>query len=150
MFEDTEATVGADESREQTEAFFRGPLRALIEHVDAPTLVAIQSHLIEGSAAFARLGPSLERVAIPLLDAQASSVVTTILTRRLSHAGIAQSAGEIFAGDAIEALAGVYRQSSGNLRHLLAVAHDATDRAAMDRATLVELAHVRFGLAQWT
>jgi hypothetical protein len=148
VFEDTEATVGADESRAKTEAFFRGPLRAFLEQVDAPTLVAIQSHLTTDSVAFSRLAPSLERVVIPLLDGRSVAVVSAILTQRIRHVGISGSAERIFSSEAIDALAAAYRHTGGNLRQVLSAAHEATQRAAIDRAGLVEIAHVQFGLAQ--
>jgi len=82
VFEDTEAIVGGADDRERAEAFFAGPLSAFIDQIDAPTLVAVQTHLTEGSRAFDRLAPVLERLTIPC----SSSTPVTSWTRS-SHAG---------------------------------------------------------------
>lgn len=82
VFEDTEATVGGADDRQRAEAFFAGPLSAFVDQVDAPTIVAVQTHLINGSRAFGRLAPVLELITIPLLSGRARNAIDTILARR--------------------------------------------------------------------
>lgn len=149
VFEDTEATVGGGDDRERAEAFFAGPLSAFIDQVDAPTLVAVQTHLTEGSRAFARLAPGLERLEIPQLDERAQALVASILNRRLALGGLSDRVSAIFDIAAMQALAEFYRDTPGDLRRLLAAAHEAADHAASDGAEQIALAHVRFGIAQW-
>jgi hypothetical protein len=149
VFEDTEATVGGGDEGDRAEAFFAGPLSAFVDQVDAPTVVAIQTHLTAGSRAFARLAPVLERLEIPLLDERARNVVERILTRRLQLAGIEAPLTAIFDAAALDALAEFYRQTRGDLRKLLAAAHEAADHSASDGAQQIGAPHARFGIAQW-
>lgn len=149
VFEDTEATVGGADDRQRAEAFFAGPLSAFVDQIDAPTLVAVQTHLADGSRAFARLAPVLERLAIPLLDRHARRVVDSILARRIELADLDQPITALFDNPALDELASFYRQSSGDLRRLLAATHEAAEHATADQARLVGLPHVRFGIAQW-
>ncbi|HEX5853457.1 MAG TPA: hypothetical protein VFY36_10235 [Solirubrobacteraceae bacterium] len=149
VFEDTEATVGGADDRERAEAFFAGPLSAFVEHVGAPTLVAVQTHLIEGSRAFGRLAPALERLTIPVLAELARPVVDAILARRLMLADLNGQITGIVESAALDELAEFYRQSSGDLRRVLAAAHEAAEHAAAEGAELISLPHVRFGIAQW-
>lgn len=149
VFEDTEATVGGADDRERSEAFFAGPLSAFVEQVAAPTVVAVQTHLIEGSRAFARLAPVLEQLTIPLLDDVARRTVDAILARRIEAAGLNVPVSEIFQGTALDALAGFYRESVGDIRKVLAAAHEAAEHAAADAAEIIGEPHARFGIAQW-
>jgi energy-coupling factor transporter ATP-binding protein EcfA2 len=149
VFEDTEATVGASDDPEGAEAFFAGPLSAFVDQVDAPTLVAVQTHLIDGSRAFARLAPVLERLEIPLLEDRARNVVDSILARRLQLAGLTEPLAAILEVAALEELAEFYRHTRGDMRRLLAAAHEAADHAASDGAEQISPPHVRFGIAQW-
>jgi energy-coupling factor transporter ATP-binding protein EcfA2 len=145
VFEDTEATVGGANA----EAFFAGPLSAFVDQVGAPTLVAVQTHLIEGSRAFARLAPVLEQLTIPMLDGRARLAVEAILTRRIELAEIMATISEIFDASALGELAEFYRHSDGDLRRVLAAAHESAEHAAADRQEQIGLPHVRFGIAQW-
>jgi energy-coupling factor transporter ATP-binding protein EcfA2 len=145
VFEDTEATVGGANA----EAFFAGPLSAFVDQVGAPTLVAVQTHLIEGSRAFARLAPVLEQLTIPLLDMSARLAVEAILTRRIELAEIVAAITEAFDDAALDELAEFYRHSEGDLRRVLAAAHEAAEHASADREERIGLPHVRFGIAQW-
>lgn len=149
VFEDTEATVGGGEDRERSEAFFAGPLSAFVEQVGAPTVVAVQTHLIEGSRAFARLAPVLEQLAIPMLGDVARRTVEAILGRRIESAGLGVPISEIFESAALDALAGFYRHSGGDIRKVLAAAHEAAEHAAADAAEIIGEPHARFGVAQW-
>lgn len=149
VFEDTEATVGSGDDREGAEAFFSGPLSAFVDQVDAPTLVAVQTHLIDGSRAFGRLAPSVERLIIPLLDDHARRVVDSILVRRLALVDLDGSLTAIFDPPALDELADFYQASGGDLRRVLAAVHEAAEHANSDGAEVIALPHVRFGVTQW-
>ena len=149
VFEDTEATVGGANERQRAEAFFAGPLSAFVDQVDAPTLVAVQTHLVEGSRAFGRLAPVLERLTIPLLSDQARHALQLILARRVELADASVRITDIIEDAALDELAEFYRHSNGDLRRVLAAAHEAAEHAAADRAERIALPHVRFGIAQW-
>lgn len=149
VFEDTEATVGGADDRERAEAFFAGPLSAFVDQVGAPTLVAVQTHLIEGSRAFGRLAPVLERLTIPLLSDRARHALEAILTRRTELAGLRIHITDIVEGAALDELAEFYRHTGGDLRRVLAAAHEAAEHAAADQAQRIAHAHARFGIAQW-
>ncbi len=149
VFEDTEATVGGGDARNRAEAFFAGPLRAFVEQVDAPTVVAVQTHLIEDSPAFERLAPLIERLIVPTLDSRARRVVGAILARRIDLAGLGKQITAVIDDEGIEELSGFYRQSRGDLRRVLAAAHEAAEHAASETAQRIGPAHIRFGIAQW-
>ena len=149
VFEDTEATVGGADDQQRAEAFFAGPLSAFVDQIDAPTIVAVQTHLIDGSRAFARLAPVLELITIPLLSAPARNAIETILARRIDPVLPRAQLASIIDADALDALTEFYTQSSGDLRRVLAAAHEAAEHAAGDQAELIGLSHARFGIAQW-
>jgi hypothetical protein len=149
VFEDTEATVGAEEGHESAEAFFAGPLSAFVDQVDAPTIVAVQTHLIDDSRAFGRLAPSLQRLTIPLLENRARAVVDSILARRLEPATLDDALASVFDQAGLDELADFYQSSGGDLRRVLAAVHEAAERASSDEAELIALPHVRVGVALW-
>ena len=148
VFEDTEATVGAADDRQRAEAFFAGPLSAFVDQIDAPTLVAVQTHLIDGSRAFSRLAPVIERLTIPLLGQHARRVIDSILGRRLELSGL-NHVTDLFDAAALDELADFYQLSAGDIRRLLAAAHEAAEHAAADQGDRINLAHIRFGITQW-
>jgi hypothetical protein len=149
VFEDTEATVGGVDDRHRAEAFFAGPLSAFVDQVDAPTIVAVQTHLINGSRAFGRLAPVLELITIPLLSDRARPAIETILARRTELAQPDAQLASIIDATALDALTEFYTQSDGDLRRVLAAAHEAAEHAAADQAAQISEAHARFGIAQW-
>jgi hypothetical protein len=149
VFEDTEATVGGADDRQRAEAFFAGPLSAFVDQVDAPTIVAVQTHLIDGSRAFGRLAPVLERITIPLLSDLARNAIETILARRTELALTDVKIADIIDAAALDALTEFYTSSGGDLRRVLAAAHEAAEHAAADQAEQISLSHARFGIAQW-
>jgi hypothetical protein len=149
VFEDTEATVGGADDRQRAEAFFAGPLSAFVDQVDAPTIVAVQTHLIDGSRAFARLAPVLELITIPLLTDPARNAIETILARRIELAQPGAQLASIIDAAALDALTEFYTESGGDLRRVLAAAHEAAEHAAGDQAEQIGLSHARFGIAQW-
>ncbi len=149
VFEDTEATVGGADDRRRAESFFAGPLSAFVDQVGAPTIVAVQTHLIEGSRAFARLAPVLERITIPLLSDPARNAIEAILARRLELARLRVHVADIIDPAALDSLTEFYTHSGGDLRRVLAAAHEAAEHAAADQAEQISLSHARFGIAQW-
>lgn len=149
VFEDTEATVGGADNRQRAEAFFAGPLSAFVDQVEAPTIVAIQTHLIDGSRAFERLAPGMELITIPLLENQAREAVTAILAKRLEQVAPDVPLTAILDVAALDAFAEFYKQSDGDLRRVLAAAHEAAEHAAGDQAKQIGVSHARFGIAQW-
>ncbi len=149
VFEDTEATVGGADDRQRAEGFFAGPLSAFVDQVGAPTIVAVQTHLIEGSRAFARLAPVLELITIPLLSDPARDAIETILARRIELAQLRAQLASIIDATAVDALTEFYTESGGDLRRVLAAAHEAAEHAAADQAEQISLSHARFGIAQW-
>ncbi len=149
VFEDTEATVGGADDRQRAEAFFAGPLSAFVDQVDAPTIVAVQTHLINGSRAFGRLAPVLELITIPLLSGRARNAIDTILARRTELAQPHAQLANIIDTPALDALTEFYTQSGGDLRRVLAAAHEAAEHAAADQAAQIGGSHARFGIAQW-
>ena len=149
VFEDTEATIGGVDERRRAEAFFAGPLSAFVEQVDAPTIVAVQTHLLEDSRAFGRLAPVLQRLVIPLLDESSGSAIEMILARRVELAGLELRLGELLERAALEQLADFYRQSSGDLRRVLVATHEACEQAAADGVDVIGAPHIRYGIAQW-
>jgi len=149
VFEDTEATVGGADDRHRAEAFFAGPLSAFVDQVDAPTIVAVQTHLINGSRAFDRLAPVLELITIPLLSDRARNAIETILARRTKLAQPNAQLASIIDTTALDALTEFYTQSDGDLRRVLAAAHEAAEHAAADQAPQISESHARFGIAQW-
>lgn len=149
VFEDTEATVGGADDRQRAEAFFAGPLSAFVDQIDAPTIVAVQTHLIDGSRAFARLAPVLELITIPLLSAPARNAIETILARRIELAQPRTQLANVIDATALDVLTEFYTQSGGDLRRVLAAAHEAAEHAAADQAEQISLSHARFGIAQW-
>jgi hypothetical protein len=149
VFEDTEATVGGADDRGRAESFFAGPLSAFVDQVGAPTIVAVQTHLIEGSRAFARLAPVLEQITIPLLREPARNAIQAILARRIELAQPQAQVADIVDSAALDSLTEFYTHSGGDLRRVLAAAHEAAEHAAADHAGQIGLAHARFGIAQW-
>lgn len=149
VFEDTEATVGGADDRHRAEAFFAGPLSAFVDQVDAPTIVAVQTHLIDGSRAFGRLAPVLELITIPLLGDRARNAIETILARRVELVQPDAQLTSIIDTAAVGALTDFYTLSGGDLRRVLAAAHEAAEHAAADQAAQIGESHARFGIAQW-
>ncbi len=149
VFEDTEATVGGADDRLRAESFFAGPLSAFVDQVGAPTIVAVQTHLIEGSRAFARLAPVLERITIPLLSDLARNAIEAILARRIELARLQVQVAHIIDSTALDSLTEFYTHTGGDLRRVLAAAHEAAEHAASDHAAQIGLSHARFGIAQW-
>jgi Cdc6-like AAA superfamily ATPase len=109
----------------------------------------VQTHLIDGSRAFGRLAPVLERITIPLLSDLARNAIERILARRAELALTNVQIADIIDPVALDALTEFYTNSGGDLRRVLAAAHEATEHAAADQAEQIGLSHDRFGIAQW-
>lgn len=150
VFEDTEAIVGGVDEAAVTQGFFGGPLRQFVEEIDAPCLVAVQTHLTENNEAYARLSATIEVIKIPHLQAEAPDALARILERCLDVSEtVSCRLGEIIAPDALAALVQFYDETSGDVRKTLAAAHTATEEAAAMGAQEVRAAHVRIGVSDW-
>jgi hypothetical protein len=149
VFEDTEATVGGGDDQIRAESFFAGPLSAFVDQVDAPSIVAVQTHLTESSRAFARLAPVVEQIKLPLLTELAGDALQAILARRIELAQMDRSVADLIDETALALLTEFYAHSDGDLRRVLAAAHEATEHAAGDQAERIGASHARFGIAQW-
>jgi hypothetical protein len=86
VFEDTGGHSRGRRRSRRAESVFAGPLSAFVDQVGARTIVAVGTHLIEGSRAFTRLAPVLERIAIPLLSEPARNASESIRVRRIELA----------------------------------------------------------------
>jgi Cdc6-like AAA superfamily ATPase len=56
---------------------------------------------------------------------------------------------EVLDPDALDSLTDFYTLSGGDLRRVLAAAHEAAEHAAADQAAQIGVSHARFGIAQW-
>jgi Cdc6-like AAA superfamily ATPase len=90
-----------------------------------------------------------ERITIPLLSDVARNAIETILARRVELARLQAQIAEVIDPAALGSLTEFYRQSGGDLRRVLAAAHEAAEHAAGDQAAHIGLSHARFGIAQW-
>lgn len=142
VMEDTEAAMGADRPPGEVEQFFRGPITAFVQEVDAPCVIAVQRHLVADSPAYERLAPGQTTIDLPRLGGRAAEAIAELLAHRLSQYDVTFGLRDVMADDAVEALAVVYAYANGNLRNVLVVAHDATVRAAEMRSERVRLAHI--------
>ncbi|HEV3320744.1 MAG TPA: hypothetical protein VG147_00965 [Solirubrobacteraceae bacterium] len=78
-----------------------------------------------------------------------ANAIETILTRRTELALTGVRIAEIIDAAALDALTAFYTNSGGDLRRVLAAAHEAAEHAAADQAEQISLSHARFGIAQW-
>jgi replication-associated recombination protein RarA len=93
--------------------------------------------------------PVLERITIPLLGSLARNAVETILARRTELALPDARIADVIDAAALDALTEFYTSSGGDLRRVLAAAHEAAEHAAADQAERIGPSHARFGIAQW-
>lgn len=139
---DTEAAMGADRPPQEVEAFFHGPVRAFVQEIDAPCVIAVQSHLAERSATYRRLAMSQTEIRLPALGDRALAGIGALLTHRLDQYDLGLGLDDVMAPDALEGLAMAYAYGRGNLRHVLAIAQDAAVRASEMGSEIVRIAHV--------
>ena len=149
VIEDTEAVVGGGAGDSVIDGFFEGPLRAFVQELAAPCLVAVQTHLTVDRPAFDRLAAVMEVIEIPHLRDEARDALPRILARRLEVGGAGFALGEAIADDALDGLVQFYDDAQGDLRRTLAAAQDAAEDAAAMDAERIRAAHVRVGAANW-
>jgi len=142
VMEDTEAAVGADRPAGDIERFLDGPVRAFVQEIDAPCVIAVQSHLVRDSDMFARLAATQTEIVLPSFADRAVDAIAAVLAHRLAQYDVGVAVQDVVAPDALDGLGLAYAYAEGNLRHVLAIAHDATVRAAEMGSELVRIAHV--------
>lgn len=148
VFEDTEAAIGGRASLERVDAFFRGPVAAFMNEVEASFLIAIQDH-IATQEPFQRVAPGLLRIELPQFTGEAAtSAVSQIVAHRLSRSDPALDIGDVFSPDALAALGAAYSRA-GSVRHVLAATQSAADHASQDGAETILRAHIDLALAEW-
>lgn len=142
VLEDTDAMTGGP--GEQAERFLQAVL-VLTRELDTPMIIAVQHH--HRGAAYDRLRQAGREIAIPRL-VEAGQALRRIVAHRLHRAELdGMSADQVIDEDAIAALlVGVYDESDGNLRQILAVLQFALDHAVDEQAELLTLPHIRHGL----
>ena len=148
VLEDTEAALGGDD-RDRVEGFFDGPIRAFMQEVDAPLLLAAQEHLTAASDAFRRLEPAMSRIVLPRFEERAHEALVVILQHRVRLEELELDVREVIEDEAIEVFAESYRTTGGNLRLTLAAAHSATEYAVEARSDRVRASHARAGASDW-
>jgi hypothetical protein len=109
--DDAEAIAGGQ--AEVVEGLLGGVARIFVEEIDASFLLAIQPHLVEESAAYARLAPSMLVLAMPMLGERAGDALERILTRCLEVAEIACRLDNVFSPDALTGLVQFYDDMGG-------------------------------------
>ena len=113
VIEDTEAVVGGGAGDTVVDGFFDGPLRAFVQELAAPCLVAVQTHLTVDRPAFERLAAVMEVIEIPHLRGEARDALPRILARRLEVGGAAFALAEALADDALDGLVQFYDDAAG-------------------------------------
>ena len=148
VFEDTEAIVGGGDAGARADGFFRGPLHQFVQEIDAPSLIAVQTHLT-GSSPFKRLAAGMEIIRLPQFGSAAREAIVRILQRRVDLAGLECPLVDILADDGLDGLVQFYDDTGGDVRRTLAAAQDAADGAAGMGSERVKAGHVRVGAANW-
>lgn len=148
VMEDTEAVVSGPSADTTAEAFFAGPVKAFLQEVDAPLLLAVQDHLTE-SAEFRELVPAMRRIDVPDLGDDAGAAIETIARRRLSDAGLDVELDDLISQGSVAALAAWYADSGRSLRHTLAALQSAAEHAENSGADRIDLPHAQAAIVDW-
>jgi hypothetical protein len=148
VMDDTEAIVGGPDEPAVVEGFFTGPLHAFVQEIDAPCMVAVQTHLATGQP-YARLAAGMEAIEIPHAGAEARETLARILERCLVVAALPFGVRDVLAADALDGLVQFYDDVGGDLRKTLAAVHGAAEDASEMRAERITASHVRVGADQW-
>jgi hypothetical protein len=149
VLEDTEAAVGGREREEVVEAFFDGPVRAFMNELEAPCLLAVQDRFTDCKA-FNELAPSMHLISVPLFDvATAASVIRNVLDQRLDQFELQPRSSDVLSGESVSLLAEFYVETSGSLRHVLAAAQTASEHALDQGVSEIGAGHVRAAMADW-
>jgi hypothetical protein len=147
VLEDTEAAVGAGDLA-QLDRFLDGPVRAYIDEVDAPLILAIQDDLAERSAVFPEMSASLRPIEIDrLVDPDRG--MREIVARRLEIDDVAANLDQIFRDDAFPLMTAFYDETSRDFRRTLAMIQTAVESAMDMGADLVTASHVLEASNEW-
>jgi hypothetical protein len=148
VLEDTEAAVGAGD-RDRLERFLSGPVRAYMDQVDAPLVLAIQDDLAEASAAFHDLAASMRIIEVDRLS-DPKAGVRAILARRLDlDDAVEATVEDVFRDDAFSAITAFYDETRHDFRLTLAVVQTAVESAMDMNAELVTASHVLEAGNEW-
>lgn len=148
VFEDTEAALGTGVDDATRDRFFTNSLKLLVREIETPTIIAIQDHFTE-LAAYADLRPYLFEATIPSLAARTADGLRAILAHRLEFFGIDARVEDLIPAEAMPALAALYDETDGSIRHVLAALEVAATAAIDSEATRLEAGHVRLGVEDW-
>lgn len=135
ILHDVEAHLGRDADQAQIEAFFRVIVGALVDDLDAPSLLAVQTRF-RSEPAYGLLQEKLHEVDIPRLPEE-GRWLDALFTHRMQESGLQAQAGDAFTDDALIALAASYHRKA-DLRETLAVAEAAVVHALDDAPGDVE------------
>ncbi len=119
-----------------------------MREIETPTIIAVQDHFT-GLEAYADLRPYLFESAIPRLAGRAVDGLRAILAHRLQFFGIDVPVENLIAAEALPALAALYDEKAGSIRHVLAALAVAAAAAIDSDATRLEAGHVRLGIEDW-
>lgn len=149
VLEDTEAAIGGTEDPELATAFLTGPVRAFVNELETPCLIAIQTVFTHGDA-YAQLAAQLRTIEIPTLsDSTAHQALHAIITNRLQQYELESDPYAVVADEVTEQLIGFYDETEHNLRFTLAALQAAAEYAADMRAQQIAPGHVRAALTDW-
>jgi len=148
VVEDTEAALGADATDDDRERFFANSLRLLVREVETPTIIAVQEHFtaLDG---YSQLRRSLFEARIPTLAPQTVNALRTIIAYRLAIFEIDATLDALIADEAWPALAALYDETHGSIRHVVAALELAAAAAIDNQASRLEMGHVRLGVEDW-
>lgn len=148
VIEDTEAALGAGADDDDRDRFFAKSLKLLVREIETPTIIAVQEHFTALDA-YAQLRPHLFEARIPALGARAEEGLRTILVHRLEIFEIGSSVDELIAAEAWPALAALYGETNGSIRHVFAALEVAAAAAIDNQSARLEVGHVRLGVEDW-
>jgi hypothetical protein len=148
VLEDTEAALGTGVDDATRDRFFTDRLKLLVREIETPTTIAVQDHFTELEA-YSGLRPYLFEATIPSLAARTGDGLRAILAHRLRFFGIDVRVEDLIAAEALPALAALYEEKEGSIRHVLAALEVAAAAAIDSDATRLEAGHVRLGIEDW-
>jgi hypothetical protein len=148
VIEDTEAALGTGVDDVARDRFFTNSLKLIIREVETPTILALQASFTELDA-YAQLRPYLFEAGIPRLSAPIVDGLRTILAHRLQVFEIDTGVEDLVAEDALAALATMYDETNGSIRHVFAALEVAAAAAIDNSAHRLEIGHVRLGVEDW-
>jgi energy-coupling factor transporter ATP-binding protein EcfA2 len=137
VFDDTDAWLqlpGQEQAaRELATGFFSSNVRMLSREVDCGFVLAVHRSYLS-LPAYQAIADSLEIVDLPTLSDPVAAIFA-ILQRRIDVDELGIEVGDAFAGDAVEALAGIYADVP-DLRRVMAIAGLAVRKAHDDEEAI--------------